>query len=261
MIGPMRIAMGVEYDGSGFAGWQSQSGERTVQDVVEAAISRVADHPVRTRCAGRTDSGVHALGQVVHFDSDAPRSVRSWLLGSNRFLPGDAAIRWVSPVDEAFHARFSARRRYYRYVVFNHTARAALHRRRVCWHHRPLDVAHMAEAARYLVGEHDFSSYRTLACQAKSPVRTVYRLDVARHGDYVYLDIEANAFLHHMVRNIAGVLLTIGGGERPAAWADEVLRYRDRTLGGVTAPPQGLYLVAVTYEETFRFPLAAPPAF
>ncbi len=257
----MRIAMGVEYDGNGFAGWQAQSGERTAQGCIEAAISRVADHPVRTRCAGRTDSGVHALGQVIHFDSDAPRSVRSWLLGTNRFLPADAAIRWVQPVDDEFHARFSARRRYYRYVIFNHAARGALHRRRVCWHHRPLDAARMAEAARYLVGQHDFSSYRALACQAKSPVRTVYRLDVARRGDYLYVDIEANAFLHHMVRNIAGVLMTVGGGERPPAWADEVLRYRDRTLGGVTAAPQGLYLVAVTYEAPYQFPLPSPPAF
>lgn len=257
----MRIAMGVEYDGTGFAGWQTQAGERTVQATVEAAISRVADHPVKTVCAGRTDAGVHALGQVIHLDSDAPRSTRSWLLGTNTSLPPDIAIRWVRPVDGEFHARFSARRRHYRYVVFNHTARGAIHRHRACWHHRPLDTRSMAEAARHLVGEHDFSSYRALACQAKSPVRIVYRLEVSREGDYLFIDIEANGFLHHMVRNVTGVLMTIGAGERPPHWAAEVLAYRDRTLGGVTAPAQGLYLMRVTYGEGYEFPTSDMPAF
>lgn len=248
----MRIAMGIEYDGTDFAGWQVQTDTRTVQGCLESAIAEVADHPVRVQCAGRTDTGVHALGQVIHFDSDAPRSPRSWLLGVNSNLPPDVAARWSQPVDEDFHARFAAQRRAYRYVIFNATARSALYRRRVCWYHRPLDRDRMAEAAGYLMGEHDFSSYRALGCQAKSPVRTVNRLDVTRYGDYLFVDIEANAFLHHMVRNIAGVLMTIGAGEKPPDWADEILGYRDRTLGGVTAPPHGLFLMSVTYPEHFH---------
>lgn len=250
----MRIAMGIEYDGSDFAGWQVQAEERTVQGCLESAVARVADHPVRVQCAGRTDTGVHALGQVIHFDSDAPRSPRAWLLGTNSNLPPDVAVRWAQPVSEEFHARFTARRRAYRYVIFNATARSALYRRRACWDHRPLDRDRMAAGAGYLVGEHDFSSYRALGCQAKSPVRTVNRLDVGRQGDYLFIDIEANAFLHHMVRNIAGVLMTIGAGDKPPAWAAEILAYRDRTLGGVTAPPQGLFLMSVTYPDHFLIP-------
>jgi tRNA pseudouridine38-40 synthase len=246
--------MGVEYDGSEFAGWQSQVQERTVQGCLEAAIARVADHPLRVQCAGRTDTGVHALGQVIHFDSAAPRSMRSWLLGVNSNLPPDVAARWAMPVADDFHARFAALRRSYRYVILNSTARSALYRRRVCWNHRPLDRERMAEAAAFLTGVHDFSSYRALGCQAKSPVRTVYRLAVERHGEYVFIDVEANAFLHHMVRNIAGVLMTIGAGDRPPDWASEILHYRDRTLGGVTAPPQGLFLMAVTYPPHFAIP-------
>lgn len=259
----MRIAMGIEYDGSEFAGWQIQAGERTVQGCLEAAVAKVADHAVKISCAGRTDAGVHAVGQVIHFDAVARRSDRSWLLGTNANLPPDVSVQWVQPVDEDFHARFSAVRRHYRYVIRNYPARSALQRRRVCWSHRPLDQDRMAEAARHLMGEHDFSSYRALGCQAKSPVRTVYRLDVNRRGDDLFLDVEANAFLHHMVRNIAGVLMAIGTGERPVEWSREVLGYRDRTLGGVTAPPHGLYLMAVRYPPRYRLPppcgFLAPP--
>ena len=250
----MRIAMGIEYDGTDFAGWQVQVDTRTVQGCLETAIAGVANHPVRVQCAGRTDTGVHALGQVIHFDSEAPRSPRSWLLGANSNLPHDVAVRWARPVEEGFHARFAALRRSYRYVIFNATARSALYRRRVCWVHRPLDRDRMAQGATYLIGEHDFSSYRALGCQAKSPVRPVNRLDVARYGDYLFIDIEANAFLHHMVRNIAGVLMTIGTGDQAPEWAAEILGYRDRTLGGVTAPAQGLFLMAVTYPEHLRIP-------
>lgn len=250
----MRIAFGVEYNGAGFRGWQRQQEVRTVQECVEGALSTVADQPVEVVCAGRTDAGVHATGQVIHIDTEARRTMRSWILGANSNLPRDVSILWARPVDEAFHARFSARRRRYRYVILNRMVRPGLHRDRVCWIHRPLDERRMAAAADHLLGEHDFSSFRAVACQAKHPIRTLYRLDVVRKGDYVALDAEANGFLHHMVRNIAGVLIAIGEGEREPGWAREVLEARDRALGGVTAQPDGLYFVGVRYPEHFGIP-------
>ncbi len=250
----MRIALGVEYDGSGFHGWQRQNGVRTVQACVEEAVSRVADHPVAVICAGRTDTGVHASGQVVHFETEAQRTERSWALGSNVNLSRDVAVTWAKPVHENFHARFSAQAREYRYEILNRAFRPAIDRDRRVWDYRPLDAARMHQAARALRGEHDFSSFRALACQAKSPVRTVHRLDVSREGRCVVIHIRANAFLHHMVRNIAGVLMAIGCGERPVEWAGEVLALRDRTLGGVTAPPQGLYLTRVEYPDRYAIP-------
>lgn len=251
----MRIALGIEYNGAAFSGWQIQDGGlRTVQGCLEAALSKVADHPVRVACAGRTDAGVHAIGQVVHFDSDAPRTMRAWVFGANANLPDEASVVWAQPVTEDFHARFSARRRRYRYVIFTRPVRPTVLAWRVAWDYRPLDEKRMAEAGAHLIGEHDFSSYRALCCQAKSPVRTVYRLDVTRQDDLIFIDIEANAFLHHMVRNIAGVLMAVGAGEREPVWAREVLELRDRTLGGVTAPPHGLYLMDVGYPEAFGIP-------
>ncbi|MEQ6341294.1 MAG: tRNA pseudouridine(38-40) synthase TruA [Gammaproteobacteria bacterium] len=250
----MRIALGIEYDGSAFSGWQLQDGVRTVQGCVEAALSKVANHPVRVTCAGRTDAGVHGIGQIVHFDSEAARSMRSWVCGANANLPQQISVTWAQQVAEDFHARFSAMRRRYRYVILTRPVRPTFLSGRVSWDYRPLDVQRMAEAAAHLVGEHDFSSYRALACQAKSPVRTVHRLDVTRQGELIFIDIEANAFLHHMVRNIAGVLMAIGAGEREPVWAHEVLEMRDRTLGGVTAPPHGLYLMEVGYPERFDIP-------
>jgi len=247
----MRIACAVEYDGAGYSGWQRQEHARSVQESVEKALSFVADHPVDVSCAGRTDAGVHATRQVIHFDTAAPRSERSWLLGANANLPDDVRITCVQPVDDGFHARFSARARSYRYVILNSDVPSALLRRRVTWEHRPLDVAAMRRAARCLIGEHDFSSFRAVACQAKSPVRTIHRLALARSGQLVYLDVQANAFLHHMVRNIAGVLISVGRGDRPAGWVEEVLHHRDRTRGGITAPADGLYLVGVAYPPTF----------
>jgi tRNA pseudouridine38-40 synthase len=243
----MRFACAVEYDGAGFSGWQRQAHARSVQGAVEQALSFVADHSVQVSCAGRTDAGVHATWQVVHFDTEARRSERSWLLGANANLPGDVRLLQLQPVDDRFHARFSAQTRSYRYVILNRAVQSALLRHRVAWEHRLLDEADMQQGARYLVGEHDFSSFRAVACQAKSPVRTVHRLEVGRRGDLVYLDVEANAFLHHMVRNIAGVLMTVGRGDRQADWVDEVLQHRDRARGGVTAPASGLYLVGVSY--------------
>ncbi len=256
-----RLAAGVEYDGSHFAGWQRQKDQkvRFVQEVLEEALSRVADRPVQVVCAGRTDTGVHATAQVVHFETTACRPERSWLLGTNVNLPGDVCLRWVQPVAEDFHARFSATARRYRYIIDNRPVRPAILRGRVTWWRAPLDEARMVEAARALVGEHDFTSYRSVACQAKNPVREIRSLEVSRQGDFIYIDVEANAFLHHMVRNIAGVLMAIGEGERPVQWAAELLEVRDRTRGGVTAPAAGLYLVAVRYPERFGLPPAPPP--
>lgn len=255
----MRIALGVEYDGSAYCGWQAQHGSRTVQEAVELALSKVADHPVRVVCAGRTDTGVHAAEQVVHFDSDAPRTMRSWVLGANSNLPPDVSLRWAQPVDDDFHARFRATARSYRYVILSRFTRPAILRRRVCWRHCELNRDAMAAAAMHLIGEHDFTSFRALACQAKHPVRTIERLDVQRHGDFHYIDVRANAFLHHMVRNIAGVLMAVGEGQRDPDWVAELLAARNRSAGGVTAPAEGLYLVSVTYPDRFGLPLPPLP--
>ena len=251
----MRVAVGVQYDGAGFQGWQAQRPDvRTVQAVVERALSRVADHPLRLTCAGRTDAGVHAVGQVVHFDATAARSARNWLLGGNAHLPTDVSLSWVRQVPDDFHARFSALGRRYRYIILNQSQRSALWRGRATWHYRPLDVERMAAAGQALIGEHDFSAFRAADCQARHPIRDLRELTVRRQGDGIVLEVEANAFLQHMVRNIAGVLLAIGGGDRPVAWAREVLERRDRAQAGVTAPADGLYLWRVRYPERFDLP-------
>ncbi len=250
----MRIAAGVEYDGSAFCGWQYQEHSPGVQAAVERALSLVANESVRVICAGRTDTGVHAAGQVIHFDTGAERSEFSWIRGVNSNLPASVSLLWARPVPDTFHARFSAQRRYYRYIILNRAVRPACLHRRVAWEYRPLDVEPMQQAASYLLGEHDFSSYRAMACQAKSPIRTLYRLDVMRRDEFVILDLEANAFLHHMVRNIAGVLIAIGAGEAEPIWALQVLKQRDRTLGGVTARPDGLYFMRVDYPPEFALP-------
>jgi tRNA pseudouridine38-40 synthase len=250
----MKIALGVEYDGSAFHGWQYQGDVRSVQELLQQALSRVADHEVTVHCAGRTDCGVHANGQVVHFETDAERSDRSWVLGSNANLPPDISVGWAKEVSEAFHARFSAEARHYRYLILNRRFRSAQWRDRAVWIHQPLDETRMHRAAQALVGTHNFSSYRAMGCQAKHPIRTVHCLQVERMGEFISIDIHANAFLHHMVRNIAGVLIAIGKGEQAVSWAQEVLNLRDRTLGGVTAPPQGLYLTKVDYPGVFEIP-------
>ncbi len=250
----MRIALGVEYDGSRFCGWQHQEGVPTVQDSVELAISAVADHCVKVTCAGRTDTGVHALQQVIHFDSDVIREDKSWVFGSNTNLPGDIAIVWARRVADEFNARFSAVRRRYRYVIFNRQIRPTFLAKRVCWDYRPLDVQRMTQAAAYLLGEHNFSSYRAQACQAKSPVRTLYELQIQKKDDLVIIDVEANAFLQHMIRNIAGVLMAIGAGEKQPCWAKEVLDAKDRTAGGITASPNGLYFIDVKYPKIYDLP-------
>lgn len=251
----MRTALGVEYDGSDFRGWQIQNHEvRTVQGCLEQALSRIANSPIKTICAGRTDAGVHAIGQVVHFDTEAQRAARSWILGSNANLPPDISVLWACSVSESFHARFSALERHYRYVILNRPYRSALQRRRATWYYKPLHAELMAEAALHLLGEHDFTSFRSIGCQAKSPVRVVQALTVERRKDFIVLEAEANGFLHHMVRNIAGVLMAIGSGKRPTQWARDVLEKRNRACGGVTAPAEGLYLTGVRYADKFGIP-------
>ena len=252
----MRIALGIEYDGSAYNGWQSQNHGHGVQEEVERAVTSVANDKVKVVCAGRTDTGVHALEQVVHFDTDAERSEYSWIFGSNANLPDNISILWAKPVSDDFHARYSAQRRQYRYVILNRSVRPALHSRYATWFYKPLDEDRMATAAQALVGTHDFTSYRTVHCQAKNPVREVSRLDVKRYNEFIYIDIEANAFLHHMVRNIAGVLMAIGTGEQAVTWAKEVLDFRDRTLGGVTAGANGLYFMRAQYPDVFQLPQA-----
>lgn len=254
----MRLAMGIEYDGSAFRGWQVQGEVRTVQGCLEEAIERVADHPVTVYCAGRTDAGVHALEQVIHFDTAARRRERSWVLGTNVNLPRDVRVRWAQPVDPGFHARFSATARHYRYLILTRDTGSALLRDRVAWFHYALDQGRMREAASALVGEHDFTSFRAAACQARHAVRRVHYLEVDGDAGLCEIRIGANGFLHHMVRNIAGVLMAIGRGDRPVSWAAEVLTARDRTSGGVTAPPEGLYFVRADYPPRFVLPQAAP---
>ena len=256
----MRIAVGIEYDGSAYAGWQSQPSAPSIQQVTERALSRIAAAPVTLICAGRTDAGVHACGQVAHFETLAQRSSRAWLLGANSELPADVSLTWVTPVPAHFHARYSAEARTYRYVILNRPARSALSAARAAWIHRPLDHTLMAQAAQGLVGEHDFSAFRAAECQAKSPVRRLEGLSVERRGDWLLIEATANAFLHHMVRNIAGLLIAIGRGDAPVGWAQQVLLGRDRTRSAATAPAAGLYLLAVRYPAAFALPQGAPAA-
>ena len=255
-----RFALGLEYDGRAYSGWQHQPGLQTVQDALQRALSRVADAPVECVCAGRTDAGVHALGQVVHFDSAAVRSERGWRLGANSYLPGDIAVTWLREVPEHFHARFGALARSYRYVILNRESRPALAQGRATWERRPLDAARMHAAAQVLLGEHDFSAFRAVECQAKSPMRKMETLRVARSGEWVSIDVTANAFLHHMVRNIAGLLLAVGTGDSPPTRVASVLAGRDRTASAATAPADGLYLAAVRYPAELGLPVAEAAA-
>jgi len=248
----IRIALGIEYDGSHFNGWQTQLGVRTVQETLEKALSKVADQPVSVICAGRTDSGVHGLEQVVHFDTTANRLPRSWVFGTNCYLPNDVNVLWATPIDQSFHARFSAIQRHYRYIILNRPVRSSLYAKRMTWFYPPLEITRMQEAAQFLMGEHDFSAFRAQACQAKSPIRTITQLEISQHEQQLWIEVSANAFLQHMVRNIAGVLMTIGTGKENPLWAKQILETRNRTQGGITAPPDGLYLKAVDYPEYFQ---------
>ncbi len=257
----MRLAAGIEYEGTAYAGWQAQDHALAVQNVVERALSRIADHPVCTVCAGRTDAGVHALGQVIHFDVECERALDAWLLGGNSHLPADVSLRWVQAMPQDFHARYSARSRRYRYLIHNSRSRSGLYAHRAAWCTQPLNVQRMHAAAQLLLGEHDFSAYRAAECQSRSPNRRVLEIAVTRQDEWVAIEVEANAFLHHMVRNIAGVLMAIGRGQQPVDWTRQVLEGRDRRLGGVTAAPQGLYFLQARYDAAFGLPLPAASGF
>jgi len=250
----MRIALGIEYDGTAYNGWQRQLTGDGVQERVERALSKVANEPVVIICAGRTDTGVHASGQVVHFDTNSERSSRGWLLGANSDLPADVNVTWVQPVSDDFHARFAAVARTYRYLILNRFERSALHRDRAWWVYDQLDIERMQKAAKPLLGEHDFSGFRAAACQASTPVRNISHLSLAQRGPWIELEVTANAFLQHMVRNIMGTLVMIGRGDESPGWAAEILASRDRKKGGIAAPPHGLTLVSVAYPAEFDLP-------
>lgn len=250
----MRVALGVEYDGSAFRGWQIQPGGGTVQDALQTALSQIAGVPMDVVCAGRTDAGVHATGQVVHFDTLVERPLSAWVRGVNTFLPSSVAVRWAQPVNDDFHARFSACGRCYRYLLINRPQRPGVWHGRAGWYHHPLDVERMQQAAAVLLGEHDFSAFRAADCQAKSPLKLMRRAGVRRQGDLVIFDFEAGAFLHHMVRNLVGSLVYIGQGKHPPAWMAQLLAGADRRLAAPTFPADGLYLVGVNYESRWGLP-------
>jgi tRNA pseudouridine38-40 synthase len=250
-----RIALGLEYDGSPYEGWQTQPHGRTVQDVLEHALACFANEPLATICAGRTDAGVHARGQVVHFDTERERTEQSWVRGVNRYLPPQVAVRWARPVDTQFHARYSARARHYEYWILNDAVRAPLLDRRAGWVFRPLDLAAMQAAAALLLGTHDYTSFRSAQCQAATAVRTLTRCEVLPAADgLVHLRFTANAFLHHMVRNLVGSLVEVGLGRRDAAWLGEVLAARDRSRAAATMDAAGLYFTGVAYDPAFGLP-------
>lgn len=252
----MRYALGVEYDGSDFKGWQQlgESGCASVQATLQDALSSVANAPVSVVCAGRTDAGVHGECQVVHFDSDVARDPRGWMLGTTTRLPPSVAVRWCVPVADDFHARFSARARRYRYRLLNRQVRPALYRQTLSWERRPLDTDAMHEAAQALIGENDFSAFRSVQCQALHARRELQSISVRRHGEVVEIQVQANAFLHHMVRNIVGSLIPVGAGEQPVSWISELLAGRDRNVAGSTAPPQGLVFVGPLYPDNWHLP-------
>jgi tRNA pseudouridine38-40 synthase len=250
----VRLALGLAYEGTGSPGWQTQASGDAIQDLVEASLSTLAGHPVATVCAGRTDAGVHALAQVVHFDTTAARPLNAWVRGVNARLPARVAVQWAREVPDDFHARFGARTRSYRYLLRRAEVPHPLWRDRAGWVFRTLDVAAMREAAAALVGEHDFTSFRSSQCQAKTPVRRMQRLDVETRGEFIELTLTANAFLHHMVRNIVGSLVYVGTGRQPAGWIAELLAARRRALGAPTFSASGLYLAGVDYDPVFGLP-------
>ncbi len=250
----MRIALGLEYDGAAFTGWQTQPDGRGVQDALERVLATVAAKPTPTICAGRTDTGVHALDQVVHFDTDAVRPLNAWVRGVNSLLPPSVAVRWAREVPDAFHARFSAERRTYDYWILNDPVRSPLAHARAGWVFRPLDAAAMHQAAARLVGRHDFTSFRSAECQAASPVRELRELSVTSRGRLIRVRASANAFLHHMIRNIVGTLVYVGLGRHDPEWASEVLEARDRSRAAPTFSPAGLYLARVEYDPSFLLP-------
>jgi tRNA pseudouridine38-40 synthase len=256
-----RWAAGVEYLGTRYSGWQWQGHAPSIQQEVERVLSKVGDHPIKVAAAGRTDAGVHALNQVIHFDSEAARTPHAWLFGANSQLPADISLRWVQAAEAEFHARYSATARSYRYVMWSSRARSALLGGRVAWLTGPLDAEAMHRAAQALVGEHDFSAFRDADCQSTTPMRRLHSIAVRRQGDFTVLDVKANAFLHHMVRNIAGVLMAIGQSKQPESWAHSVLESRNRSQGGVTAEAGGLCFIGPEYPDRFALPPAPAPWF
>lgn len=249
-----KIALGIEYDGHHYYGWQRQRSVRSVQEMLEKALTQVANEPINVHCAGRTDAGVHATGQVIHFETRAMREEAAWLMGTNANLPKDIAVVWVNPVEASFHARFSATARCYRYLINNRRHRSAILPQGITHFYLPLDAEKMHNAGQSLLGEHDFTSFRAVQCQSTTPWRNLMHLRVERHSDYVMIEIKANAFVHHMVRNIVGSLLEVGCGHQPEGWIAELLQAKDRTLAAATAKAEGLYLVAVDYPAEFRIP-------
>lgn len=250
----MRIALGIEYDGANYHGWQRQKDVHSVQLFVEKALTNIANEPIGIVCAGRTDAGVHATGQVVHFDTQAQRPDKAWTIGLNTYLPKDISVKWVKTVSDDFHARFSATARRYRYLIYNNPTRTGIFSKGITHIYGAVDHQKMHEAAQCLVGEHDFTTFRAALCQANSPCRTIKHIQISRQGDYIMIDVKANAFLHHMVRNITGSLLMVGSGERDKDWLKAILQAKDRTLAGMTAKPNGLYLVQVDYPQAFALP-------
>lgn len=250
----MRIALGIEYDGSEFRGWQTQPGGGTVQDSLETALTQIAGVPIGVVCAGRTDAGVHAIGQVVHFDAPVVRPLTAWVRGTNTFLPPAVAVRWAQPVSDDFHARFSATARHYRYLLLNRPQRPGIEHGRMGWYHCPLDIERMQQAATQIVGEHDFSAFRAAECQAKTPIRTIYAAQVRQCGELFIFDFEANAFLQHMVRNLVGSLVFIGQGKQSIDWMLELLATKNRRLAAPTFAADGLYLVGVRYDARWGIP-------
>jgi len=255
----MRIALGLEYDGMPFDGWQSQPSGRGVQDALERALAEIAGTPVRIHAAGRTDAGVHATSQIIHFDCEAPRPSSAWVRGVNALLPPAVAVLWAQPVDPEFHARYRATARHYTYLLMARPVRAALLAGRVGWYHRTLDVGAMREAAQALVGTHDFSSFRAAECQAKSPVKTLSSVTVAADGDCVRFDFSADAFLHHMIRNVVGTLVYVGAGKAPPAWVAELVAARDRARAAPTFAADGLYLAGADYDAAWGLPPTRRP--
>ncbi|MBX2867525.1 MAG: tRNA pseudouridine(38-40) synthase TruA [Acidiferrobacterales bacterium] len=253
-----RYAACIEYCGVSYSGWQRQKNAPSVQQAVEQAISKVANHPVVVTTAGRTDTGVHGIGQVVHFDSPSQREEYNWLRGINTALPKDISLIWCKSVPQEFHARFGARQRSYRYVILNRAVRPSYLAGRVTWFRHSMDLVKMQSAAGSLLGTHDFSAFRAAGCQSKNPVKDLRQLNVSHHEDWFWFDVIADGFLHHMVRNLVGVLCQIGTGDQPTDWARQVLESADRTQGGITFPPDGLYFAKVEYDEKYRLP--PPPA-
>lgn len=249
----MKLALVIEYSGTHFYGWQAQKNLLTIQGVLEDALSQIANESIVLFCAGRTDAGVHAKGQVVHFETQSIRPLEAWTRGTNSSLPPSIAVRFAQEVDETFHARFSAISRRYRYVIYNHPIRSALNSFKTMWYRYPLNIQAMQQSVGFLIGEKDFSSFRSSQCESKTPMRNVSEIQIFRQDSFVIIEIEANAFLHHMVRNIVGALLQIGSGKKESFWMQELLMAKDRRLGAETAPPEGLYLIQVNYPEKYHF--------